>query len=138
MEAWGSSVRSESSQLKAWTDDTGVQYATKLGYKVIGIDLGDAQLEEAKAGGAMHTFNPIKDKDYLEKIKELTGGGCHAAVNFTASKTSFDTIPDLLRIGGIMVVAGIPAQGKTLHPLSLLKSRDVSQKQFPGDTSHIS
>jgi propanol-preferring alcohol dehydrogenase len=90
---------------------SGVQYATKLGYKVIGIDVADAQLEEARNGGALHTFNPMTDKDYIDKIKEITGGGCHAAVNYTASKAAYDATPPLLRAGGIMMVVGIPLQG---------------------------
>ena len=55
-----------------------VQYATKVGYKVIAIDIGDMQLEDAKAVGALHTLNPSKDKEYLKMIAEITGGGCHA------------------------------------------------------------
>ena len=89
----------------------GVQYATKLGYKVIGIDVVDAQLEEAKAGGALHTFNSMKDKDYIQKIREITDGGCHAAVNYTASAPAYDATPPLLRAGGIMMVVGIPSKG---------------------------
>jgi alcohol dehydrogenase, propanol-preferring len=57
-----------------------------MGLKVIGIDVVDAQLEEAKAQGADHVFNSMTDKDYKAKILELTSGGVDAAVNFTASK----------------------------------------------------
>jgi D-arabinose 1-dehydrogenase-like Zn-dependent alcohol dehydrogenase len=64
----------------------GVQYAKAMGLKVIGIDIVDSQLEEAKSQGADHVFNSMTDKDYVKKITELTGGGVDAAVNFTASK----------------------------------------------------
>lgn len=64
----------------------GVQYAKAKGLKVIGLDIVDSQLEEAKAQGADHVFNSMTDKDYVKKILEITGGGVDAAVNFTASK----------------------------------------------------
>jgi Zn-dependent alcohol dehydrogenase len=57
-----------------------------MGLKVIGIDVSDTQLEEAKSCGADYTFNPVSDKDYVKKIQDLTGGGVKAAVNFTAAK----------------------------------------------------
>ncbi|RDW72200.1 NAD(P)-binding Rossmann-fold containing protein-11 [Coleophoma crateriformis] len=97
----------------------GIQYAKALGYKVIGIDLVDSQLEEAKASGADHTFNPVTDKDYVDKIKEITGGGCHAAVNYTNSKPAYDSTPILLRTGGIMMVVGIPQKPLTLNALDV-------------------
>ena len=64
----------------------GVQYAKAMGLKVIGLDISDIQLETATASGADYVFNSLTDKDYVKKILELTGGGVHAAVNFTASK----------------------------------------------------
>jgi Zn-dependent alcohol dehydrogenase len=57
-----------------------------MGLKVIGIDVSDTQLEEAKKCGADYAFNPVSDKDYVKKILELTDGGVKAAVNFTAAK----------------------------------------------------
>lgn len=40
----------------------GVQYAKAMGLKVIGIDIIDGQLEEAKNQGADHVFNSMTDK----------------------------------------------------------------------------
>jgi len=98
---------------------TGIQYAKKLGYKVIGIDLVDTQLDEAKAQGADHVFNPVTDKDYVAKIKEITNGGCHAAVNFTASKRAYEQSPALLRINGILMVVGIPNGPLSFMPMDV-------------------
>ncbi|KAH8602079.1 hypothetical protein B0O99DRAFT_605570 [Bisporella sp. PMI_857] len=97
----------------------GIQYAKKLGYSVIGIDLVDGQLEEAKASGADHVFNPVTDGDYVAKVKEITKGGCHAAVNFTASRRAYDSTPALLRINGILMVVGIPNEPLTFSPMDL-------------------
>jgi propanol-preferring alcohol dehydrogenase len=99
--------------------ELGIQYAKALGYKVIGIDLVDQQLEEAKASGADHTFNPKNDKDYVKKIIEITNGGCHAAVNYTNSKPAYDSTPILLRTGGVMMIVGIPQKGVTLNALEV-------------------
>jgi Zn-dependent alcohol dehydrogenase len=62
-----------------------------MGLKVIGIDVSETQLEEARRCGADYTFNPVADKDYVEKILKLTGGGVKAAVNFTAAKAVSDS-----------------------------------------------
>jgi len=97
----------------------GIQYAKALGYKVIGIDVVDTQLEEAKVSGADYTFNSMKDKDYVKKIKEITDGGCHAAVNYTASKPAYDATPILLRAGGIMMVVGIPQKPLEINALEV-------------------
>jgi D-arabinose 1-dehydrogenase-like Zn-dependent alcohol dehydrogenase len=40
----------------------GVGYAKAMGLRVIGIDIIDAQLEEAKKQGADHVFNSMTDK----------------------------------------------------------------------------
>lgn len=50
---------------------------------------------------------------------EITDGGCHAAVNYTASKAAYDATPALLRAGGIMMVVGIPQQGKSTYTFTL-------------------
>lgn len=97
----------------------GIQYAKALGYKVIGIDIVDAQLKEAKDSGADYTFNSMTDKDYLKRIKDITDGGCHAAVNFTASKPAYDSTPVLLRAGGIMMIVGIPQKALTINALEV-------------------
>jgi threonine dehydrogenase-like Zn-dependent dehydrogenase len=47
----------------------GIQYAKALGYKVIGIDIVDSQLKEAKDSGADCTFNSMTDKDLFEENK---------------------------------------------------------------------
>jgi len=117
----------------------GIQYAKALGYKVIAVDLIDSQLEEAKVSGADYTFNPKTDKDYVNKIKEITGGGCHAAVNYTNSKPAYDATPILLRTGGIMMIVGIPQKPITLNALEVAlgkyrvggASNSVPQKMGP-------
>ncbi|PGH23259.1 hypothetical protein AJ80_02675 [Polytolypa hystricis UAMH7299] len=97
----------------------GIQYAKALGYKVIGIDLVDGQLDEAKSMGADAVFNPKTDSEYASKIKALTDGGCHAAVNFTASTAAYESTPAVLRINGVMVAVGIPNSPLSFQPMDV-------------------
>ncbi|OAL51939.1 GroES-like protein [Pyrenochaeta sp. DS3sAY3a] len=102
----------------------GIQYAKAMGYKVIGLDITDAALEEAKSCGADYVFNSMTDKEYKEKIVELTGGGVHAAVNFTASKKSYDDCPAIVKPGmGLIMVVGIPRQPLEFNALDIALGR---------------
>jgi propanol-preferring alcohol dehydrogenase len=102
----------------------GIQYAKAMGHKVIAIDITEAAIEEAKICGADHTFNSITDKDYKKKIIELTGGGVHAAVNFTSSKKSYDDCPAIVKPGqGLIMVVGIPQQPLEFNALDIAIGR---------------
>lgn len=82
-----------------------------MGYKVIGLDITTAGLEEAKDAGADHVFNSMTDKDYVSRILEITSGGVDAAVNFTASRRAYDDAPQIIKPGtGVLTVVGIPRQ----------------------------
>lgn len=86
----------------------GIQYLKAYGCKVIGIDLSDDALDEAKAQGADHVFNPKTDADYVKKVREITGKGCHAAINFTNSVPAYSSSTDVIRYNGVLMVTGIP------------------------------
>lgn len=102
----------------------GIQYAKAMGHKVIGIDITEAALEEARSCGADHVFNSMADKGYKEKIIEITGGGVHAAVNFTASKKSYDDCPAIVKAGeGLIMVVGIPQQPLEFNGLDIALGR---------------
>jgi propanol-preferring alcohol dehydrogenase len=103
----------------------GVQYAKAMGLRVIAIDIHDAQLEEAKSLGADHTFNSATDKDYVEKVVKITEGGVDAAVNFTASKRAYDSMPPLIRhVTGILMVVGVSKE-----PLEF-NSMDIAMRRY--------
>ncbi|KAF2115234.1 chaperonin 10-like protein [Lophiotrema nucula] len=102
----------------------GVQYAKAMGFKVIGLDIADQALEEAKNCGADHVFNSMTDKDWKSKVVEITGGGVDAAVNFTASKKSYDDCPAIIKPGsGLLMVVGIPRQPLELNALDIALGR---------------
>ena len=91
-----------------------------MGYKVIGLDIADQALEEAKSQGADHVFNSMTDSDWKKKIMEITDGGVDAAVNFTASKKSYDDAPDIIRPGlGLLMIVGIPRQPLTFNAIDI-------------------
>jgi D-arabinose 1-dehydrogenase-like Zn-dependent alcohol dehydrogenase len=76
---------------------TGIQYAKAMGYKVAAIDISDAQLSNARSLGADLIYNSMADSTYLEKIKEETQGGCHAAIVFSAALPAYENAPKCLR-----------------------------------------
>lgn len=95
-----------------------------MGLKVIGLDITDQALEEAKKCGADYVFNSMADKEWQKKVLEITGGGVDAAVNFTASKKSYDDCPAIIRPGlGLLMVVGIPRQPLELNALDIALGR---------------
>jgi D-arabinose 1-dehydrogenase-like Zn-dependent alcohol dehydrogenase len=69
-----------------------------MGYKTIGLDINDSQLEMAKSVGADAVFNSLSNKNYVEEVKKLTGGkGVHAAAVYSASNAGKFPYITLLR-----------------------------------------
>ncbi|KAF2195364.1 GroES-like protein [Zopfia rhizophila CBS 207.26] len=102
----------------------GIQYARAMGYNVIGLDIADQALEEAKKCGADHVFNSKTDNDWQKKVLEITGGGVDAAVNFTASKKSYDDAPAIIKPGlGLLMIVGIPREPLQLNALDIALGR---------------
>ena len=101
----------------------GIQYLKAYGKKVIGIDLSPDALEEAKAQGADHVFNPMETKDYVDQIRKITGKGCHAAINFTNSVPAYTNAPQVLRVNGILMVTGIPQKPLQFQAMDVSMNR---------------
>jgi D-arabinose 1-dehydrogenase-like Zn-dependent alcohol dehydrogenase len=76
---------------------TAVQYAKAMGFKIIGIDISNSQLEAVKALGADHVLNTIEEPGWELNIKKITGGGCSAAAVFSASNAAYETALKTLR-----------------------------------------
>ncbi|KAF2013907.1 NAD(P)-binding protein [Aaosphaeria arxii CBS 175.79] len=88
-----------------------IQYAKAMGIKTIGLDINDSQLEMAKKVGADATFNTMTNKNYVDEVKKLTGKGCHAAAVYSAANAAYAGAPNVLRIGGLLMVIGIAPKG---------------------------
>lgn len=74
-----------------------IQYAKALGLKTIGLDISHSQLDIVKQLGADVVINTAEDPSYEAKVKEVTGGGCHAAAVFSASNIAYENAPKTLR-----------------------------------------
>lgn len=117
-----------------------IQYAKAMGFKTVGIDISNSQLDAVKALGADAVFNTLEQLDHEREIKELTSGGCHAAAVFSASNAAYEQAPKLLRyvvgtdmqtpdrklmfsngrVNGLLMVAGIPQQNLSINALDIL------------------
>lgn len=80
-----------------------------MGYRVIGIDVDDKTLAMATTSGADQVFNSRSNKDYASEVMKLTNGGCHAVAVFSAAKPAYESAPDVITMGGILVCVGLPA-----------------------------
>ena len=47
--------------------------------------------------GADLTFNSMADPGYVQKLKEATNGGAHAAIVFSAAQRAYTDAPKILR-----------------------------------------
>lgn len=86
----------------------GVQYAKAMGFNVIGIDIDDAKLEQAKKYGASYAFNG-RTQDVPTLVKEVTNGGVHGVLVTAVSRIAFSQALGAVRRGGCMVMIGLPS-----------------------------
>jgi alcohol dehydrogenase len=75
--------------------------------QIIGVDLSDAKLEQARALGATHTVNAGLD-DAVEQIRVLSSGGVEFAFEFAGAIRALDLAYRITRRGGSTVTAGLP------------------------------
>ncbi|KAJ2895270.1 hypothetical protein MKZ38_006735 [Zalerion maritima] len=84
------------------------QYAKAMGCKVAAIDIADENLAECKKQGADLIFNSMTNKNYAEELKKATGGGCKTVAVYTNAEPAFATATPLIKLGGILMVIGLP------------------------------
>jgi len=75
--------------------------------QIIALDLHDDKLKLAKDLGATDTVN-AKDPDAIQKVKDLTGGGVHFALEMAGSVQAMELAYRITRRGGTTVSAGLP------------------------------
>jgi D-arabinose 1-dehydrogenase-like Zn-dependent alcohol dehydrogenase len=91
---------------------------------IIVVDIDDEKLAAARQSGATHVVN-ARTEDAAARIRDITGGGAGAAVDFVNSS---DTAPlgiDVVRKGGKHVAVGLYGGDMTLS-LPLLPLRDLT------------
>lgn len=84
-----------------------VQYAIAMGLNVVAVDTGEERKELSLKLGAKHFIDFKKEKPE-EKIRSLLGTGVHAAICTAVSKAGFDSAYASVRLGGTMVLVGLP------------------------------
>lgn len=102
-----------------------VQYAHAMGFKVLGIDINDAILETAKSQGADAVLNSRTNPNYVAEAKKLMDRGLNkgadAVAVFSAADAAYRSAPPLVKLGGIIMVVGLPANGVTFDALDIAR-----------------
>ncbi|GBE83983.1 GroES-like protein [Sparassis latifolia] len=88
-----------------------VQYASAMGLRVVAIDTGAEKRDLCLKLGAEVFIDFRETKDLVKDIKAATDGlGPHAAVVTAATSQAYKQAIDYLRMGGTLVVVGLPAK----------------------------
>jgi NADPH2:quinone reductase len=81
------------------------QWAKALGYQLIGTAGSDDKCQLAKANGAAHVIN-YKSENFVERVKEITGGKGVKVVYDSVGKDTFEGSLDCLRPLGLLASFG--------------------------------
>ncbi|MGJ5177123.1 alcohol dehydrogenase AdhP [Bradyrhizobium oligotrophicum] len=84
-----------------------IQYAKAMGLKAIGVDIADDKLKLALEAGAVHAVNAL-DKDAVERVMEITGGGAHGVLVTAVSTPAFAQALKMVRRKGTVSLVGLP------------------------------
>lgn len=85
-----------------------VQYAKAMGYRVIGIDGGDAKEQLFKSIGGEVFVDFTKSKDIVGDIIKATNGGAHGVINVSVSEVAIEQSTKYVRPNGTSVLVGMP------------------------------
>ncbi|KAF7563277.1 hypothetical protein G7046_g858 [Stylonectria norvegica] len=99
------------------------QYAKAMGLRVVGVDIQDGNLEETRKQGADAVFNSKDNPNYIEEIQKLTGGGCKAVAVYTNSGRAYQAAPSIIKLGGTLMVIGIPPDQLNVNYMDLVMGR---------------
>jgi len=86
--------------------------------ELIVVDIDGEKLAAARQAGADHTINS-KDEDALERLKELTGNGPGAIVDFVGNSETTKLGYDAVRKGGRYIGVGLYGGEITIPTLTL-------------------
>jgi aryl-alcohol dehydrogenase len=105
---------------------------------VVAVDTQDARLKGAAALGAV-TVNPrdLQDSSFVDRIKELTGGGASAAIDTTAVPEVVTQAVQALAPQGRLVVLGLGAPEIQLDAIDLMQNGKVVQGCIQGDSDPL-
>lgn len=100
---------------------------------IVAIDTLDTKLEFARELGATHCFNAA-DPDITAKVKEATGGGVDAALEFAGSARALEGAYAMTRRGGTTITAGLPNPKAVLNisPLTMVAEERTLRGSYLG------
>jgi propanol-preferring alcohol dehydrogenase len=98
-----------------------IQYGKAMGFKVVGLDINDDTLAQAKELGADLILNSLKNKDYIQQLRSATNGGANAAAVFSASQAAYNSATKILQIEGVLMVVGLPPKPLQFDAIELMK-----------------
>lgn len=87
-----------------------VQYAKAMGLNVVGLDVAEPKLAQARAAGADVTVNALDPKANAHVI-EATHGGAHGVLVAAVSPAAFSQAIKMARRKGTIVLVGLPPGG---------------------------
>jgi D-arabinose 1-dehydrogenase-like Zn-dependent alcohol dehydrogenase len=94
-----------------------------MGLKVVGVDINDEVLASVTKLGADAVFNSKTNPSYLDEVKKVTGKGADAAAVFSGANAAYAGAPDLLRVGGLLMVIGIAPKDLQVSTFDLTTGR---------------
>jgi len=96
-----------------------------MGFKVIGVDINDDILATIKSQGADAVFNSRTNKSFVEEARAFMdrgpNKGADAVAVFSAADAAYRSAPPLVKLGGIIMVVGLPANGVTFDALDIAR-----------------
>jgi len=94
--------------------------------RIIAVDTNPVKLQLAPKLGATDLVNP-KDGDPVERIKEMTGGGVHHAIECLGLKLTAEQAFQMLAMGGTATLVGMVPFGQKieLHGFDFLRERRI-------------
>jgi alcohol dehydrogenase len=95
-----------------------IMIANAVGAQAIGVDINPEALTAAKSLGAARVFNSKTDADVIAKIRQVTGGGAHVAVDALGVAETCVNALICLRKKGRHVQVGIPAEATIALPIA--------------------
>lgn len=96
-----------------------------MGFRVVGVDVNDDILAMVKVQGADAVFNSRTNKNYAEEAKAFMdrgpNKGADAVAVFSAADAAYQSAPKLVKLGGIIMVVGLPKNGVTFDALDIAR-----------------
>jgi D-arabinose 1-dehydrogenase-like Zn-dependent alcohol dehydrogenase len=102
-----------------------VQYGKAMGFNVIGIDINDDILATAKSQGAVEVFNSRSSQNWASDAKAFMdrgpNKGADAVAVFSAAEAAYTSAAQIVKLGGVIMVAGLPPKGATFDALDIAR-----------------